>query len=256
MTPLAMVRERGQLPNASKSAVRALEVLELLIESDTPPRQVDIARALGMSPSSADQILKTMVDGGYLLLDCTTKRYRLSPRLMGLASALCDAYVPQRQIKDLMRTVHERCGLDVLLAAPQNAFMQIVDGYDSLSHRLPATSRAIRTPFFGSCTGAAWLSTQDRETVQRLMRTCHRDLGAAGDDIQGVLQGLHRIREQGYAFGGLMADQGVLSIAVPLPPAPIGVVMVLIVSGAAGLIEGREEQIARIMLDCIEHILT
>jgi DNA-binding IclR family transcriptional regulator len=101
----------------------------------------------------------------------------------------------------------------------------------------------MHTPFFGSCTGAAWLSTQSEATVRKLIHRCRRELGSARIDAEPILESVRQIRQQGYAFGGLMAEQGMLSIAVPLPPAPNGLVLVLAATGPTERIERRERAI-------------
>src|SRR5690606_14818464 len=63
------IKHPGQRRNISKSAVRALDVLEHFAAVRRPLRATDIAHALDIHPSSADQLLKSMVDSGYLLID-------------------------------------------------------------------------------------------------------------------------------------------------------------------------------------------
>ena len=61
--PLAIcVQEPRQGYNFSKSAVRALDILELFARVDRPLRAIDVTRLLGISPSSTIQLLKTMMD--------------------------------------------------------------------------------------------------------------------------------------------------------------------------------------------------
>lgn len=246
LSPLAALRHHGRIPNLAKAALRALDVLELLVAAGKGLREIDIARALRMSPSSADQILKTLVDSGYILLDAISKQYRPSPRLMRLAAFLDASYFPQRVLDALAREVQRRTKATVILAFPQHSFMQILDVHDDASP-LPPLSRGelvgMHTPFFGSCTGEAWLSTQSEATVRKLIHRCRRELGPGRIDAEPLLQSLRQIRQQGYAFGGLMAEQGTLSIAVPLPPTPNGLVLVLAATGTTEWMERRERAI-------------
>ncbi len=78
--PMRTFRHSGEIFNAAKSAIRALDVLEVLGKSARPMRAVEIGRARSGSASSADQLLKTMVDSAYLLFDPVTKRYSPSFR--------------------------------------------------------------------------------------------------------------------------------------------------------------------------------
>lgn len=259
LSPFVTVRECGQIHNFAKSAVRALDILELLADVERPLRAIEIARSLGLSPSSADQILKTMLDSGYLTLDAASKRYHLPARLMRLGAALSAAYFAPEAMQQLLRAVQRASGVRVLLAAPQGAYMQLVDVCDSadaprfIEHE--PVLKGLHTPFFGSCTGAAWLSSQSEATVRRLIHKCRRELGARADDVEGLLESVRRVRKQGYAFGGLMAEDGLWSVAVPLPPAANGLVLVLVVAGPACAIENSEARLAALMKSSIERYL-
>jgi DNA-binding IclR family transcriptional regulator len=262
LSPFAALRERGHLYNVAKSAARALDILELLARAEHPLRAVEIGRSLALSPSSANQILKTMMDGGYLIFDPVSKRYHLSARLAGLAASFNASYFRPGALDGLMRSIQKATGGTVILAAAQDLFMQIMDicepvhpqgsRRDIQAHQV---KKGLRTPFFGSCTGAAWLSSQSDDTVLRLSQKCRRDLGRQANDIDGILERIHRVREQGYAFGGLMADDGIWSVAVPLPPAANKTILVLVVYGPAEMIDAKTAEIAELMKKKIRRFL-
>ena len=76
-------RRPGERRSLSRSATRALDVLELFGQVRRPLRAVEVSRALDMHPSSTNQLLKTMVEAGHLIFDARAKaylRYRLRPR--------------------------------------------------------------------------------------------------------------------------------------------------------------------------------
>jgi DNA-binding IclR family transcriptional regulator len=263
LSPFAALRERGHLYNIAKSAARALDILELLAGAEGPLRAVEIGRSLALSPSSANQVLKTMMDGGYLIFDPVSKRYHLSARLAGLAASLSANYFRPGALDGLMRSVQKATGGIVILAAAQDLFMQIMDICEPAHpqagpgdiRQTQQVKKGLRTPFFGSCTGAAWLSSQSDQTILRLSQKCRRDLGRQANDIDGILERIHRVREQGYAFGGMMADDGIWSVAVPLPPTANGIILVLVVSGPAETIDEKKADIAALMKKKIRRFL-
>jgi DNA-binding IclR family transcriptional regulator len=83
---------------------------------------------------------------------------------------------------------------------------------------------------FGSCSGACWLAAQSEATVLKTIRLCRVELGALAHNVEGIKQSLDRVREQGFAYGGLYADRGLEGVAVALPPAANDVVLVLVAS--------------------------
>ncbi len=242
---LAALRPAGHLWNAAKSAVRALDAVEVIANSHDPPRARQIARALELSPSSADQLLKTLVDAGYLIFDPFGKRYFLSPRLTILGGRTAGEYFGPGALETMLDTMVERLGLPVTLVAPQGTSMQalrqlvppIVDrGPTSLEQRvLDRSVIGLRIPLFGSSSGAAWLASQSDKAVERAFVQCRRELGSAERPFLEILQAIVRVREQGYATGGLVAgdQEENCGLSMALPPARSGIV--LIVSALAPL---------------------
>jgi DNA-binding IclR family transcriptional regulator len=86
-----------------------------------------------------------------------------------------------------------------------------------------------RFPMFGSCMGAAWLSTQTDETVQTAVRLCRRELGRWATNVSYILERVQLVRKQGYAYGGCgsLNDDSRRGVSVPLPPSPEGLVLVI-----------------------------
>jgi DNA-binding IclR family transcriptional regulator len=245
--PFAALRPPGELHNTSKSAVRALDVVELLGCSPEPMRAIDIARAIELSPSSADQLLKTLVDSAYLLFDPVTKRYSPSPRVSRMASQLCSTFFDSGVIEKILRAIHRRIDMQVLLMASQGSFMQMVGHAGSTPNRLDASPAStdyeklgLRSPMFGSSCGAAWLSRQSVPTIQSAIALCRRELGRQADEPGPLFDLIDRIRRQGFASGGIMVDERTCGVSVPLPRARNGIV--LVASVATPISDLRERQ--------------
>ena len=79
-----------------------------------------------LSASSADQLLKTMVDSAYLLLDPVTKRYWPSFRAARFGDAIAASYFAPELIDRLIERTHELTGELVGLFTSQGSFMQVI----------------------------------------------------------------------------------------------------------------------------------
>lgn len=252
LSPFAAWRDPGHSGDSAKSAIRALQIMELLATSNRPLRAIEIVRALGLSPSSTNQLLKTMMDWGYLVFDYPSKRYYPSPRLSRLGGMVCSNYFGPYALGSLMQAAQEAFELPITILACQGTFMQIVDHLltPNPSHyaleRPRVTELGLHVPLFGSCSGAAWLSRQSEQTIGTAFRLCRRDLGPDSRDVGSILERLRHIKEQGYAFGGTSIDDRRRSVAVPLPATPNGIVLVMCVSGGRDKMEARREEIARV----------
>jgi DNA-binding IclR family transcriptional regulator len=75
-------------------------------------------------------------------------------------------------------------------------------------------------------------------------RLCRRALGEQKGDTAQILDLVQRIREQGYAFGGLSADDSSRAIAIALPATRDGLVLVISISGPADEFQEDREAIA------------
>jgi len=254
--PSAVLRFRGQLFNAAKSAVRALDMLELLNTADRPLRAVQIARPLGLSPSSANQLLKTLVDAAYLIFDPESKQYHPSPRVGKLSASHAKNYRSFCAIDDLMESAHRVLGKCMVLSTSQGSCMQVLDVLQPSNHSsekplIPIeTWVGMRIPLFGSCHGAAWLSTQSDQTICATAQRCRRELKA--NSLDQIFERIRRVQAQGYAFGGLTEFDRERMLAMALPQSRNGIVLVLGTYGPASEMENKREEIAHILR---EHIV-
>ncbi len=259
LSPFAALRDQGECYTGVKSAVRVLDILEHLTTAARPLRAVEIAASLSLSPSSANQLLKTMVDSAYLIFDPVSKRYCPSPRVARLGADVADDYFGSGVLEALMTAVHRAVGKPVTLSTSQGAFMQLFEtikaGPDIYKQTFFRAHRGVasRVPLFGSSIGGAWLSTQDDKAITAAIRLCRRELGTEANDIDAILERIERIRKQGYSFGGISADDGIRALAVPLPPARNGVVLVIGTSGVKAEMEAHREDIFRIVREKIRH---
>lgn len=98
-----------------KPVVNALEILRYLTRSKEPVRAVDIARQLGINPSTCFNILRTLVREEVVGFDARSKRYSAGPGLASLPEkSLCETR-RLRAAKPLMQQVATRFHVTVTL---------------------------------------------------------------------------------------------------------------------------------------------
>ncbi len=229
------IRHPGERRNISKSAVRALDVLEHFAAVRRPLRATDIAHALDLHPSSADQLLKTMVDSAYLLIDLEGKLYRPSPRLLPFANWLAEGFFGGDALSDLVATMGARTGQIVTLAAPQMGTLQLVD-IATPPALAGLVRKGSRVSITRSTLGAAFLAAHDDREMERwIART--PEARHMNDEARGELgASVAAAREQGYACG--LSDR-LFSIALALPRPAAGIQLVLGLAGQPDHVEPR-----------------
>lgn len=162
-------------PAPVKSAMRALDVLELLAREPQPLAHGEIARILGMPKSSLTELLATLEARGYVATEA--ERYRLGPALLTLAGALLRrtdvARLAQPIIAALMLRTGESAGLvlrqgaEVVVVCKQNCDQPILYSLQ-LGQRGPVNASAggkAMMAFAPEAEREAWLASNGLRRV-------------------------------------------------------------------------------------------
>lgn len=244
------IKRPGDRRSSSRSATRAIDVLELMGVSRRPLRAVEIAQALAMHPSTTNQLLKTMVDSAHLLFDARAMTYMPSPRLTGFSSWIVSLYGSEDRLRSLVRDLRAATGKIVTLSTANDLFMQILEV--SCPSGVIA-ERGQRISLFGSAIGSAFLSMLDAAEVVRL---AHR-ARIPKSEFETIAREIEAIRQEGYAYGpsqfeGRQDSVPAWSIAMPLPGATMPVGLVLGIAGLAGEPAFEATVLAELMHDAIK----
>lgn len=245
--PMRVMRA-GDRRSLSRSATRALDVLEYFGQVRRPLRAIEIARRFSLHPSTVNQLLKTMVESAHLTFEAGTKTYLPSPRLARFASWMVATYGSNEGLRRLIADVHALSNEVVTLTTPNDLFMQVVDfaGGDPESEfgdgNDSGAERGLRVSMFGSAIGAAYLSTLPNSEVLRLAERARID----ADDHDKILKMMMKMRTDGYAEGPSAAGS-IWSIAVPLPSRHDTVPLVLGLAGPVDRVRPNLPQLAKVL---------
>lgn len=240
------VRRPGERRSMSRSATRALDLLDYFGQVRRPLRAVEIAKALELHPSTTNQLLKTMVEAAHLVFDARTKTYLPSHRLAMFGAWIVESYGGDERLRALLREVQAGAGHVVTLSTPNDLFMQLLDLVGETPSRQPA-QRGLRISVFGSAIGAAYISSLDDPEIEQLARRAR--LPPA--EIDEALQSAAQVRREGLAEGPSV-DGSVWSIAAPLPGAASPVRLVLGLSGPYERVFADRARIGGLMRQAIE----
>jgi DNA-binding IclR family transcriptional regulator len=221
------VKHPSDRRSLSRSATRALDVLEHFGQIRRPLRAIEISKALGLHPSTTNQLLKTMVESAHLVFDAETKAYVPSHRLACFCAWIISAYGGGERLLGLVREVQSSVGEVVTLTTPNDLFMQIVD----LAGGGPfgaSTERGMQVSIFGTAIGAAYLSTLSNVEIARLAVRARMP----PQELADVLAEAARNRAVGYADGP-SGDGSIWSIATPVPSVGFPTPLVLGLAGQA-----------------------
>jgi DNA-binding IclR family transcriptional regulator len=248
--------------NFSKSANRALEVLDFFAAVARPARASEIADALGLARSSADQLLKTLVAGGFLVLSSRDKTYFPSLRLARFGRWIANCYPSVEALHELVAYVHAQTRGIVTVTMQNDCFMQIVDFVYAeddphLAKALAASVQVgILVPVLSTAIGAAALSTQSNAEVRKLLqRARYRRASTPALDPESLFASLSRDHARGFSSRptALRGEDEELywSVAVPLPAQREEARLVLGITGQKNALAANEADIAALMRNSI-----
>jgi DNA-binding IclR family transcriptional regulator len=251
------------LRNYSKSANRALEVLSYLAAVGVPSRAAEIADALGMARSSADQLLKTMVSGGYLVLSAEDKTYFPSLRLVSVGRWMAGCYPAEPRLRGLVEDLHSQTGDIVTVTMETDCFMQIM-ARERAGDTDPKLNVGYRVPVIGSAIGGAALTTKSKGEIRKIASRARRQRAVMDDDgsLGKLMDRVNLYRATGYSSRRTLrqvdeaaAPLDYWSIGVSLPTHQNGASVVLGLSGPTEKVRPREGQIVGLMRDTISRHL-
>lgn len=199
-----------------QSIERALNALEVVRER-TPLRSTEIARALGLSPSAASNIVRTLFHRGYLAQD-SDGRYVLGCQayLLGIAA---DAWAPLRQAAEApMQRLNRETGYLCFLGVEAQGrviAVRIVEGAGAVV--VPRDQKWL-DQLHCTAAGKVLLAhlVPERYAVLRATYVLAPQTPATITDWDALESGLAAIRATGFCVCKDESVYGVSSIAVPV----------------------------------------
>lgn len=245
---VANLHRPGGSRNQSRSATRALDILEYFAMVGRPLRAVEIAQAFDLRTSSTDQLLKTMVDSAYLQFDSTNKLYYPSPRLVNFGAWLSSNYFGEDRLSRLLHSVQKDCREIVTLSIRRGESMQIFDLIEPQS-QAGTIPKGLRVSVTESIIGAAFLAAHtDREVIriveQIALQTKQKRTPA---ELQALVKRIQSIRQAGYAAGPAVSVPDPWALAVALPRPAAATTIVLGIAGKKTAIQSREQVLIEII---------
>ena len=200
---------------AVKSALRCIQILEILHSTRIGLRLRDISKLMHSPNSSVDYILKTLVETGHVHYSMEDRTYRLSPRIGLLGNWVDPMLIADGPILRAMRELHDATGHYVSLATPNGMMAEFihVEIGDHPRETIALVGRSVS--LLRSPVGIVLLTlVPDREIANIVRRhNAAPDHQAEPVQLDRLKADIETIRQQGHAVK--LGPQGWV-LAIPL----------------------------------------
>ena len=201
-----------------QAVARSFALLEAVADRGEA-RLVDVARQVGLHPSTAHRLLAALIGSGYVAQSPVTGRYRLGRKVVELARRSDARYTRLRAVA--------RPHLEAIRAAvDESANLAALDDFsitylDQVPSRRPVRLFAEpgrSVPAHSSGAGKAMLAFQDEGLLERLCASEPFDRSTANTitTAAALRDELARVRARGYALDDEEHDEGVSCVGAPV----------------------------------------
>ncbi|MFY9940975.1 MAG: IclR family transcriptional regulator [Desulfobacterales bacterium] len=206
----------------SRQFIQSLEKGLLVLKTFSAIRPVlsvsDIAEACDMSMATVHRYLFTLKALGYLEQEAQTRRYRLTPKILGIGFSLLNTMdIKNRLLPYMLETtkVHNVTTQCAILDETEIVILDRVRSKEVVNLDISVGSRL---PVFCTAMGKAVLAFLKKADQTRIMRKIkfERHTPFTIGSAQELAADLARIRQAGYVLSDQELTEGLRSVAAPV----------------------------------------
>jgi DNA-binding IclR family transcriptional regulator len=201
-----------------ESVDNALKLL-LLLGEQPQIRLSEATKYLGVASSTAHRLLAMLTYRGFVRQDPASKAYLPGPALTSVAFAIFGRIDVQRTATPIMRGLSERLRESVHVGTLDGANVRFVAAVEGPAAVRVASRLGLIMPAHCTSTGKALLAQLSEAELRQLLpdeelrRITSHSIGTR-TELEAELS---RVRERGYAVNREESEEGVASVAVPIP---------------------------------------
>ena len=233
-------------PTRLRSVASALRLLVALAAADRPLGVTEVARSLGVAPSTAHRLLTTLVGEGFAMRMPADRRYRRGPALVRLAAG---RPVPIVLLRDTAHPLLEWASRET----GETAHLAILDGLDVVGIDLVESTNAVvfrhpigsRVPAHATAVGHALLAHSPEAAEALIYEGLAPLTDATVPDGQALRQLLADVVRRGYAVNNRQWHAETAGVAAPILDSNGEALAAIGISGPASRI-GRADALDRL----------
>jgi IclR family transcriptional regulator, pca regulon regulatory protein len=205
-------------PLFNSSVQKALAMLETFGGERRGLGLAELAAAAGMTISSAQRCIHTLVRLGYLRRDALLRRWVLTPRALSLTEAYLSGHTLLEHATAHLIELNQASGESVSLSEPDGTDMVFIARFPSLQPFHIHMPVGRRLPIYCTASGRAYLSALPPAAARRILVRSRLETHTAQTltDLQQIWKRIETARESGYAWSDQEYYRGDVTIAAPV----------------------------------------
>jgi DNA-binding IclR family transcriptional regulator len=201
-----------------ESVDNALKIL-LLLGERSELRLTEVAEYLHVATSTAHRLLAMLQYRGFMRQDPRTKVYLPGTALTGVAFSILQRFDVRGVLHPLVESLNRELAETVHLAILDGATVRFIDAIESPQATRVSSRLGKVMPANCTSSGKALLSTLSAEELERLFPEEQLPMLTPNSigSRSALEKDLEQVRRRGYATSDQESEDGVCSVAVPLP---------------------------------------
>jgi IclR family acetate operon transcriptional repressor len=245
------MRSDGASEAAVRSVIRALDLLDLLGQSQAGLGLTQISEQTGLNSSTVHRLLSTLAMRGYVRQDAGSKRYLLGPQSLHLSqTALSHFDIRNEALGPLRKLAMEARELANLALLADREAIYIAQAPADRGVQM-FTSLGARVPLHCSGVGKAMLAFMPEAEAERLLQAASLPAFTVNTITNALRlqQELGLIRQAGYALDNEERELGVRCVAAPVFAADGRVTAAVSISGPSGRVTPeRQDELSELVV--------
>ena len=209
---------RPRDPLFNSSVQKALTMLETFGGDRRTLGLAELAAAAGMTTSSAQRCIHTLLRLGYLRRDARLRRWVLTVRALSLTEAYLSGHALLEHATAHLIELNQASGESVSLSEPDGTDMVFIARFPSLQPFHIHMPVGRRLPMYCTAAGRAYLSALPPGTARRILGRSRLSAHTPQTltELQQICKRIDAARESGYAWSDQEYYRGDVTIAAPV----------------------------------------
>ena len=205
------------IPAIVKSASRALDIIEFIINSPKPPTFAVIRDFLDIPKSSLSYLLQDLINRDYIHLDLEMRVYYPGSKLIQISASCINNTNLSREILVGIKKLSDELGETTQAGLLDGRFVVYIAKSQGVKD-ISVTTLGFRIPAHAAALGKMMLSSLDEDQIKA--RLCNVELERYTENTifsyEKLLVELKQIAQQGYAIDTQEIIPGGFCVAVPI----------------------------------------